>query len=296
MDESRGFVVTLVSARCLLALLQCCCSGAVCWCPSRARDSAVQGTEGERRRSAAWLRACSRPPWQGGFQEPAGSLAAARPALQLTGTVAVHPSRMPDFGGLPSAVSASRRFPVSWSASGDRLITQVPDPEMANPAEILLGSPTFIYSIIQIAPFLGVQGLAPPLARLHTATWQRGPSARPPPSSTLNFQGCDSHRKRGKREQRWRHLSLRQITPRSRSHRYEAWWQSGLMRKTRNLVPSGASVRIRPTSKTNHFFCFSFFFLSSSLPLRGQYGRSGYCWISHGLFDVTILPIGINRT
>ena len=29
-----------------------------------------------------------------------------------------------------------------------------------------------------------------------------------------------------------------------------AWWQSGLMRKTRNLVPSGASVRIRPTSKS----------------------------------------------
>ena len=29
-----------------------------------------------------------------------------------------------------------------------------------------------------------------------------------------------------------------------------AWWQSGLMRKTRNLVPSGASVRIRPTSIT----------------------------------------------
>ncbi len=29
---------------------------------------------------------------------------------------------------------------------------------------------------------------------------------------------------------------------------YQAWWQSGLMRKTRNLVPSGASVRIRPTS------------------------------------------------
>jgi hypothetical protein len=28
----------------------------------------------------------------------------------------------------------------------------------------------------------------------------------------------------------------------------QAWWQSGLMRKTRNLVPSGASVRIRPTS------------------------------------------------
>ena len=28
----------------------------------------------------------------------------------------------------------------------------------------------------------------------------------------------------------------------------KAWWQSGLMRKTRNLVPSGASVRIRPTS------------------------------------------------
>ena len=30
--------------------------------------------------------------------------------------------------------------------------------------------------------------------------------------------------------------------------KYMAWWQSGLMRKTRNLVPSGASVRIRPTS------------------------------------------------
>ncbi|KAI1485846.1 hypothetical protein F5X96DRAFT_291743 [Biscogniauxia mediterranea] len=27
-----------------------------------------------------------------------------------------------------------------------------------------------------------------------------------------------------------------------------AQWQSGLMRKTRNLVPSGASVRIRPAS------------------------------------------------
>ena len=158
MDESRG--IRRHSARCLLALLQCC-SVCWCWCPSRARDSAVQGTEGERRRSAAWLRACSRPPWQGGFQEPAGSLAAARPALQLTGTVAVHPSRIPEFGGLPSAVSASRRLPVSWSGSGDRLITEVPDPEMANPAEILLGSPTFIYSI---APFRGVLGVAPPPA------------------------------------------------------------------------------------------------------------------------------------
>ena len=29
----------------------------------------------------------------------------------------------------------------------------------------------------------------------------------------------------------------------------KAWWRSGLTRKTRNLVPSGASVRIRPTSK-----------------------------------------------
>ena len=33
-----------------------------------------------------------------------------------------------------------------------------------------------------------------------------------------------------------------------------ALWQSGLMRKTRNLVPSGASVRIRPTSRPHFFF------------------------------------------
>ena len=31
----------------------------------------------------------------------------------------------------------------------------------------------------------------------------------------------------------------------------KAWWRSGLTRKTRNLVPSGASVRIRPTSKSS---------------------------------------------
>ena len=47
----------------------------------------------------------------------------------------------------------------------------------------------------------------------------------------------------------------------------EALWQSGLMRKTRNLVPSGASVRIRPMSNLlfwgvrSYFFC-SFFWLS----------------------------------
>ncbi|KAK3296470.1 uncharacterized protein B0H64DRAFT_170825 [Chaetomium fimeti] len=45
----------------------------------------------------------------------------------------------------------------------------------------------------------------------------------------------------------------------------KAWWQSGLMRKTRNLVPSGASVRIRSTSKTKLIFwsfliCVSFSF------------------------------------
>ena len=37
-----------------------------------------------------------------------------------------------------------------------------------------------------------------------------------------------------------------------------AWWRSGLTRKTRNLVPSGASVRIRPTSHDDHqtlLFC-----------------------------------------
>ena len=34
----------------------------------------------------------------------------------------------------------------------------------------------------------------------------------------------------------------------------KACWQSGLMRKTRNLVPSGASVRIRPKSSSIFFF------------------------------------------
>ncbi|KAI0597380.1 hypothetical protein F4775DRAFT_560932 [Biscogniauxia sp. FL1348] len=38
----------------------------------------------------------------------------------------------------------------------------------------------------------------------------------------------------------------------------KAQWQSGLMRKTRNLVPSGASVRIRPASDCIFLFC-SFF-------------------------------------
>ncbi len=57
--------------------------------------------------------------------------------------------------------------------------------------------------------------------------------------------------------------SLRQIVARSQPHQHEAWWQSGLMRKTRNLVPSGASVRIRPTSKTNQFFWLCFLFLFS---------------------------------
>ncbi|KAI1656932.1 hypothetical protein F4813DRAFT_116763 [Daldinia decipiens] len=38
-----------------------------------------------------------------------------------------------------------------------------------------------------------------------------------------------------------------------------AWWQSGLMRKTRNLVPSGASVRIRPTSQQFPFCMFDYF-------------------------------------
>ena len=44
----------------------------------------------------------------------------------------------------------------------------------------------------------------------------------------------------------------------------EAWWQSGLSRKTRNLVPSGAQVQILLTS---FFFCF-FLPLLSFLPLR----------------------------
>ncbi|KAI1464100.1 uncharacterized protein F4812DRAFT_444607, partial [Daldinia caldariorum] len=39
----------------------------------------------------------------------------------------------------------------------------------------------------------------------------------------------------------------------------KAWWQSGLMRKTRNLVPSGASVRIRPTSEISFFQFYTFF-------------------------------------
>ena len=43
---------------------------------------------------------------------------------------------------------------------------------------------------------------------------------------------------------------------------HTAWWQSGLMRKTRialgYLVPSGASVRIRPTSGSLFFVAVLF--------------------------------------
>ncbi|KAK4131555.1 hypothetical protein BT67DRAFT_444608 [Trichocladium antarcticum] len=46
-----------------------------------------------------------------------------------------------------------------------------------------------------------------------------------------------------------------------------AWWQSGLMRKTRNLVPSGASVQIRPTSELSLLlFILSAFSLGTGQP------------------------------
>ena len=51
---------------------------------------------------------------------------------------------------------------------------------------------------------------------------------------------------RGRRNCSLRHSAY---LSRIRRHSIKAWWQSGLMRKTRNLVPSGASVRIRPTSR-----------------------------------------------
>ena len=91
--------------------------------------------------------------------------------------------------------------------------------------------------------------------------------------------GCELKPLAGKDRQAMRQSSRQDGVPRrapakhrlsfrKRRSASRAWWRSGLTRKTRNLVPSGAPVRIRPTSGFVFVFFSAFLFCCSALTIR----------------------------